>query len=165
VQVSEAYWREKEKVLIPGLKVAAHQCIIAHKSPYFAQFFKEQKASSGSKNPSEDRTLIIDFNGAVCYEAFRKIIDYIYLDDHQWLIDQAAAEASSSTEMIETIKLAKQYKLESLFKACEAHFKELMVQSFDCTNLITLKGTNPYALKGGSQRGTKSKEDQVPSSS
>lgn len=42
-------------------------------------------------------------------------------------MDQAAAEASSSTEMIEIIKLAKQYKLDILFKACEAHFKELMV--------------------------------------
>ena len=41
--------------------------------------------------------------------------------------------------MIEIIKLAKQYKLEQLFKACEVHFKELMVQSFDCSNLIALK--------------------------
>ena len=41
--------------------------------------------------------------------------------------------------MIEIIKLAKQYKLDSLFKACELHFKELMVGSFDCTNLIAMK--------------------------
>jgi hypothetical protein len=41
--------------------------------------------------------------------------------------------------MLEIIKLAKLYKLDSLFKACESHFKELMVQNFDCTNLITLK--------------------------
>jgi len=41
--------------------------------------------------------------------------------------------------MIEIIKLAKQYKLDGLSKACENHFKELMVQSFDCTNLLTLK--------------------------
>lgn len=54
-------------------------------------------------------------------------------------MDQAAAEASSSHEMLEIIKLAKLYKLDSLFKACESHFKELMVQNFDCTNLITLK--------------------------
>ena len=67
----------------------------------------------------------------MCYEAFRKIIDYMYLDDHQWLLDQAAAEASSSHEMLEIIKLAKLYKLDSLFKACESHFKELMVQNFD----------------------------------
>lgn len=76
---------------------------------------------------AEERTLVIDFGGQVCYEAFRKIIDYIYLDDHQWLLDQAAAEISSSTEMVETIKLAKQYRLDNLFKACETHFKELMV--------------------------------------
>ena len=92
--------------------------------------------------------LHVDFGGTVCYEAFRKIIDYIYLDDHQWLLDQAASEASSSTEMVETIKLAKQYRLESLFKACETHFKELMVQSFDCTNLITLKNGNGSSIYG-----------------
>ena len=85
---------------------------------------------------------MIDFNGQVCYESFRKIIDYMYLDDHQWLLDQAAAEASSSHEMLEIIKLAKLYKLDSLFKACEAHFKEMMVQNFDCTNLITLKSNH-----------------------
>ena len=45
--------------------------------------------------------------------------------------------------MLEIIKLAKQYKLDALFKACETHFKELMVQSFDCTNLITLKAAQP----------------------
>jgi len=46
---------------------------------------------------------------------------------------------ADSTEMIEIIKLAKMYNLDQLFKACEIHFKELMVQSFDCSNLITLK--------------------------
>ena len=106
--------------MIPNVKVQAHQCIIANKSSYFAKFFREQKKS-------QDGVMTVDFGGQVCYEAFRKIIDYIYLDDHQWLIDQAAAESSSSTEMLEIIKLAKLYKLEALFKACETHFKELMV--------------------------------------
>ena len=136
VQVGEGYWREKEKVLIPTVKVQAHQCIIANKSAYFAQYFKDHQRRGGD-------TLTVDFAGQVCYEAFRKIIDYIYLDDHQWLTDQTAAESSSSTEMLEIIKLAKQYKLDALFKACETHFKELMVQSFDCTNLITLKAAQP----------------------
>lgn len=71
------------------------------------------------------------------YEAFRKLIDYIYLDDLN-ILDNI----SDSTEMIEVIKLAKQYKLDALFKACETHFKELMVQSFDCSNLIALKYTS-----------------------
>jgi hypothetical protein len=56
------------------------------------------------------------------YEAFRKILDYIYLDDMN-VLDMV----SDSTEMIDIIKLAKQYKLDTLFKACEIHFKELMV--------------------------------------
>ena len=67
------------------------------------------------------------------YEAFRKIIDNIYLDDLNELDN-----VSDSTEMIEIIKMAKQYKLDTLFKACETSFKELMVQSFDCSNLIAL---------------------------
>ena len=49
---------------------------------------------------------------------------------------------ADSTEMIEIIKLAKLYKLDNLFKACETHFKELMVQSFDCSNLISLKNSS-----------------------
>ena len=72
--------------------------------------------------------------------------------------------------MLETIKLAKQYKLEALFKACETHFKELMVQSFDCTNLITLKSSQMNGgVGGGAQRGRKlhnePKEDVRQSSS
>jgi hypothetical protein len=55
--------------------------------------------------------------------------------------------------MLEIIKLAKLYKLDSLFKACESHFKELMVQNFDCTNLITLK------TSGSSKK--KEREEQI----
>jgi BTB/POZ domain len=106
---------------MPSLKVSAHQCIIASRSPYFQQLFKEKQHSHADP-------LVIDFQGQVCYEAFRKVIDYMYLDDvQQWLLDQAQTEASSSHEMIEIIKLAKQYRLDALFKACETHFKELMV--------------------------------------
>jgi hypothetical protein len=36
MNLGEGYWREKEKVLVPNVKVQAHQCIIAHKSAYFA---------------------------------------------------------------------------------------------------------------------------------
>ena len=85
----------------------------------------------------EGDKMVVDFGGAVMYEAFRKIIDYIYLDDLN-VLDTVA----DSTEMIEIIKYAKQYKLDALFKACETHFKELMVQSFDCSNLIALKSSS-----------------------
>lgn len=69
-------------------------------------------------------------------------MDYIYLDDLNVL-----DSVSDSTEMIEVIKLAKLYKLETLFKACEQHFKELMVQSFDCSNLISLKQSSNSSAK------------------
>lgn len=61
----------------------------------------------------------------------------MYLDDLN-VLDFVA----DSTEMIEIIKLAKLYRLDSLFRACETHFKELMVQSFDCSNLIALKSSS-----------------------
>jgi hypothetical protein len=53
----------------------------------------------------------------VSYEAFRKIIDYFYLDDLNVL-----EGIQDSTEMIEIIKLAKLFKLEELFRAAELHF-------------------------------------------
>ncbi len=51
------------------------------------------------------------------YEAFRKVIDYFYLDDLTVL-----DTIQDSTEMMEIIKLAKLYKLDDLFKAAELYF-------------------------------------------
>ena len=61
--------------------------------------------------------------------------------------------------MIEIIKLSKQYKLDYLFKACESHFKELMVQSFDCSNLIALKGSSEGAGSKQNKANKKTKEE------
>jgi len=60
---------------------------------------------------------VIDFEEKVLYEAFRKIIDYFYLDDLNVL-----ESIQDSTEMIEIIKLSKLFKLEELFRAAEIHF-------------------------------------------
>lgn len=60
---------------------------------------------------------MIDFNGQVQYEAFRKIVDYFYLNDLNML-----DAIQDSSEILEIIKLSKQYKLENLFKAAEAYF-------------------------------------------
>jgi hypothetical protein len=51
------------------------------------------------------------------YEAFRKIIDYFYLDDLNVLDG-----IQDSTEMTEIIKLSKLFKLDDLFRAAEIHF-------------------------------------------
>ena len=72
----DMYWREKEKTLV-NTKVYAHSAVIALKSAYFSQYFKEQHISA----KKDSAPLQIDFNGQVMYEAFRKIIDCIYLDD------------------------------------------------------------------------------------
>jgi hypothetical protein len=45
--VNEQYWREKEKVIV-STKIYAHQCIIAYKSPYFTQYFKDRKLTQGT---------------------------------------------------------------------------------------------------------------------
>lgn len=60
------------------------------------------------------------------YEAFRKIIDYFYLDDLCIL-----SSIQDSTEMVEVIKLSKLYKLEELFRAAELHFSDNLVNWFD----------------------------------
>ena len=93
--------------------MTAHIAIIATKSIYFRQIFLEKIA----KKTRKDEKLIIDFNGQVQYEAFRKIVDYFYLNDLTML-----DSIQDSSEILEIIKLSKLYKLEGLFKAAEAYF-------------------------------------------
>lgn len=51
--------------------------MIANKSPYFFKLLKEKQNALASK----DDAIEIDFEEGVMYEAFRKIVDYFYLDD------------------------------------------------------------------------------------
>ena len=71
------------------------------------------------------------------YEAFRKIIDYFYLDDLSVL-----ESIQDSTEMTEIIKLSKLFKLDDLFKAAEIHFQETMVNWFENSSVFSLKVEN-----------------------
>ena len=64
------------------------------KSKHFAKLLKEK---IDGRDQAE-----IDFNGEVLYEAFKKIVDYLYLDDISIL-----ESINDSTEMIEVIRLAK----------------------------------------------------------
>lgn len=66
---------------------------------------------------AQDDEIVIDFKEEVLYEAFRKVIDYFYLDDLTVL-----DTIQDSTEIMEIIKLAKLYKLDDLFKAAELYF-------------------------------------------
>ncbi len=61
--------------------------------------------------------MVIDFEEQILYEAFKKIVDYLYLDDIAVLDG-----ISDSNEMIEIIKLSKLFKLEELYRAAEIHF-------------------------------------------
>ena len=74
------------------------------------------------------------------YEAFRKIIDYLYLNDLSML-----DAIQDSSEILEIIKLSKLYKLESLFKAAEAYFQEIMFLWFENHSVFTLK---PSVIQG-----------------
>lgn len=42
-----------------NVKIFAHKCIIANKSPYFFQYFKDNKVNS------QDEKLVVDFGGQV----------------------------------------------------------------------------------------------------
>ena len=108
----ESFWHEKPR-LPCGRHLTAHIAIIATKSIYFQQIFLEKIAQKTRK----DEKLIIDFSGQVHYEAFRKIVDYFYLNDLSML-----DSIQDSSEILEIIKLSKLYKLEGLFKAAEAYF-------------------------------------------
>ena len=77
------------------------------------------------------------------WEAFRKIIDYFYLNDLSVL-----DSVSDSSEILEIIKLSKLYKLEGLFKAAEAYFQEIMYLWFENYSVFSLK---PNKLSGLSQ--------------
>ena len=83
--------------------------------------FKESIA----KRKNKDEKIIIDFEGKILYPAFKKIVDYLYLDDLQIL--ESIVDFS---EMMEVTKFAKVHKLEALFKAAEVHFQEVMLNWF-----------------------------------
>lgn len=86
---------------------------------------------------SKDDEIVIDFEEGVMYEAFRKIVDYFYLDDLNVL-----EGIQDSTEMTEIIKLSKLFKLDDLFKAAEIHFQETMVNWFETSSVFSLKIEN-----------------------
>ena len=90
------------------------------KSPFLKTLFLEKRAEV------QDKKIIIDFRNEVLYEGFKRIVDYLYLDDLRVIDD-----VEDTREMLEIIKLAKQYQLDNLFKACESHLKDLLANYFD----------------------------------
>ena len=67
---------EKPK-LVSTVQMHAHIGILSMRSSQFRQLFKDAM----SKRKNKDEKIIIDFEGKVLYTAFKKIIDYLYLDD------------------------------------------------------------------------------------
>ena len=125
------------------------------KSAYFQQIFLDKMA----KKKSKDEKLVIDFNGTVLWEAFRKIIDYFYLNDLTVL-----DSVSDFTEILEIIKLSKLYKLNTLFKAAEALFQEIIPLGFDNYSIFTLKpnkliNLTPFNKRAGVIQGKKTNEE------
>jgi len=117
-----------------------------------------------AKKVKKEDKLIVDFGGQVMYEAFRKIVDYLYLNDLTVL-----SGIADSTELLEIIKLSKLYKLDALFKAAESHFQEVMFAWFETSSHLSLKmspanstdkagtvkrGNNKNAKEGSGEVGT-----------
>lgn len=112
--------------------------IISNKSYVLSQLLSENSSTqigikkSGTK---EHKKVVIDFNGQVMYQSFKRIIDFCYLDDLNVLDG-----ITDSTEMIEIIKLSSQYKLNRLLKAAESYFQDHMVSWLDSSSTcLTLK--------------------------
>lgn len=132
--------------------IYGHTGIIAAKSAHFAKIVREKLPQKVRK---EDH-LVIDFGGQVNYEAFRKIVDYLYLDDLKVLDD-----ITDSTELLDIIKLSKQYQLDQLFKAAEVHFQEVMQSWFETSSFLQIK--QPTLVQTTSKRAPIKKEEQRPS--
>lgn len=107
-----------------------HIGILSMRSSQFRQIFKE----SLSKRKNKDEKIIVDFEGKVLYSAFKKIVDYLYLDDLK-ILDSII----DFSEMMEVTKFAKLHKLESLFKAAEVHFQEVMLNWFQTSSVFSIK--------------------------
>ena len=142
----ESFWQEKPH-LPCSKQLQAHIAIIATKSGYFQQIFHEKIAQKTRK----DETLVIDFNGQVQYEAFRKIVDYLYLNDLSML-----ELIQDSSEILEIIKLSKLYKLENLFKAAENYFQEIMFLWFENHSVFSLKPNIIASITGQSSSAKRS---------
>lgn len=96
--------------------------IIACKSFVLSQLLKENMNIQIAGKNLEHKKVIIDFKGQIQYQAFKKIIDFCYLDDLGLL-----KSINDSSEMIEVIKLANRYGLVKMVKATEGFFQEHMI--------------------------------------
>ena len=102
------------------MEIQGHMGIISNKSFILSQLLSDNIASQIGIKPSgtkEHKKVVIDFNGQVMYQSFKRIIDFCYLDDLNVLDG-----ITDSTEMIEIIKLSSHYKLNRLLKAAESYF-------------------------------------------
>lgn len=69
-----------------------------------------------------DKKIVVDFQGQYLYQAFKRVIDYCYLEDMNIFND-----ISDSNEMIEIIKLANQFNLAGMIAAIESVFQDNML--------------------------------------
>lgn len=109
------------------MQIQAHMCILASKSPVLAKMMLENKINQTRNQTNKDyKKIVIDFQGEVLYQAFKKIVDYCYLEDINIL-----GQINNSNEMIEVIKLANQFGFTSMIRATENFFTDNMLQLLD----------------------------------
>ena len=79
------------------------------------------------------------------YQAFKKVIDYCYLDDLSIL-----NSINDSNEMIEMMKLANTYNLCSITKSTETIFQEHMINLLESNSTclsIKSQASNNFSIK------------------
>lgn len=79
----EEFWKPKLKTQC-NIEINSHMGIIASKSLVLSQLLIENiQAQEGDKSSlaNDKKKIVVDFKGKILYQAFKKIIDFCYLDD------------------------------------------------------------------------------------
>mmetsp|Transcript_6640 Transcript_6640/g.6491 ORF Transcript_6640/g.6491 Transcript_6640/m.6491 type:complete len:569 (+) Transcript_6640:716-2422(+) len=89
--------------------ISCHKIVLASRSDYFKQLLKNTS------------TIEITYSK----EAFNKVIEYIYLDDMEILLETISS-CKSYDQVVELLELANNFKLSELQKACQTHLMQIL---------------------------------------
>jgi len=120
--------------------------IIASKSNLLSKLLMDHIAQQKDKQSGDPHhKIVIDFQGQVLYQAFKKVIDYCYIDDLSIL-----NSINDSNEMTEMMKLANQFNLSNITKSTESIYQEHVINLLDsnstCLSIKTQMHNN-FSIK------------------
>jgi len=61
-----------------NIQIEGHSAIIANKSAVMSKLLSENKPVESAGKP---KMIVIDFKGQFLYQAFKKVLDFCYLED------------------------------------------------------------------------------------